>query len=809
MKNLFKNIQFPLGGLDRKLAYQNQAPYTTIDALNVRPYRMESRRMSGGSRPGLSYWARNGLGDKINMLTLARGVALKWRSAMSGNTVVGNVGNLPLQKTVSDDFKGGALSSNWTVLDGCSTPCVDDNPPNGKYATPVGAVYRQIPAVDDTKRMEASMTWQQIPQRTANGRYGLLLGTSSGAVGEGIFAEVVIGETVTVEAKVNGTSAGSVEKTDTFDTLTIRLEGNGDWTISSGSEVLLSGSSASVPGDRFGFRLEAAGEGDVCALDYIQFTYYVDVDEYEGSGDEPGEIYLDNFAEYPVACADGMLFKAMLDQNDNCTGWSVITSDIDIQQEGYVMAQQRLRELFIADCGNTEGYKAAGTSGSISSGTLSDMGVSDWTVLGIEEDSDVVLVFNGATGVAEGEYIISNVSSGGIALEGYSGSDGTCSWQVSVSAKVLRNDENSLDVFMASVGSVPVNCPLICLYRDRLVMAGNPTEPHLWYMSRQGDPYDWNYTEDLESDETDYGIAVAGQNSNAGIIGEPIRALMPHSDDYLVFGYDTQLWILRGDPAAGGQLDCISRTVGVVGKRAWCYGPQGEIYFLSHNGIHKLAAGGSSMPQMVSYPRIPVELTRYTYKDNVQMSYDRGALGIHIFIEGESRGWFFSVENESFWPVEFADGADVSAMCEFGNRALFGCVDGHVRVHDDEAMSDGNNAFSSYVLIGPVRLGRDDYGNGVLQRLDVTMCGSMDAIGTSIRFVFADEPIEAAMACQDGDFDLSVKLSKPVQALIPRRSGGCMLMKVGQTAAMQGIQPRWWGMERFGAYIKPTGRFRE
>lgn len=44
----YKNLLFPLGGLNRKMAYQSQPPYTTMDALNVRPYRMESRRMSGG-----------------------------------------------------------------------------------------------------------------------------------------------------------------------------------------------------------------------------------------------------------------------------------------------------------------------------------------------------------------------------------------------------------------------------------------------------------------------------------------------------------------------------------------------------------------------------------------------------------------------------------------------------------------------------------------------------------------------------------------------------------------------------------------
>ena len=395
-------------------------------------------------------------------------------------------------------------------------------------------------------------------------------------------------------------------------------------------------------------------------------------------------------------------------------------------------------------------------------------------------------------------------------LGNYTGTGtGTCSWQISVSPKVFNADTNKITVFQATTGNVPINCPLICLYRDRLVMAGAELEPHLWYMSRQGDPYDWNYVEDAESTETDYGIAIAGQNSNAGIISQPIRALMPHSDDYLVFGYDSQLWILRGDPVAGGQLDCISRTVGIVGKRAWCYGPSGEIFFMSHNGVHRLEAGGSSLPQMISYSNLPAELCKHTYRENIQMAYDTNALGIHIFIEGQKAGWFFSVENESFWPVLYASGAEVTSLVEYKNGVLMGCKDGFVRTHKDNSVTDDGRPFDSYVVMGPVRLGRDDYGRGVLQKLGVTMCGSMGIGGMDFDFFTADEPIEAAGKYEAGEIAETQSPYRDTSILMSRLSGGCMLLKVGLTAEAQGNRPRWWGMERLGAYIKSTGRFRE
>ena len=47
------NIVFPLGGVDRKLGYQAQRPFTTPSAQNVRAEGSLEGRERGGSRPGL------------------------------------------------------------------------------------------------------------------------------------------------------------------------------------------------------------------------------------------------------------------------------------------------------------------------------------------------------------------------------------------------------------------------------------------------------------------------------------------------------------------------------------------------------------------------------------------------------------------------------------------------------------------------------------------------------------------------------------------------------------------------------------
>ena len=48
-KDRLIGLQFPLAGMNKRLAYQSQPPYTTPDALNVRPIgtALEPRSFSG------------------------------------------------------------------------------------------------------------------------------------------------------------------------------------------------------------------------------------------------------------------------------------------------------------------------------------------------------------------------------------------------------------------------------------------------------------------------------------------------------------------------------------------------------------------------------------------------------------------------------------------------------------------------------------------------------------------------------------------------------------------------------------------
>ena len=130
-------------------------------------------------------------------------------------------------------------------------------------------------------------------------------------------------------------------------------------------------------------------------------------------------------------------------------------------------------------------------------------------------------------------------------------------------------------------------CRIMALYRGRIVMSGLQEDPQNWFMSKSGDPLDWDYAPAVTSAVQ----AVAGNNSNAGELGEVVTALAPYLDDVMIMGGANSLWIMRGDPAAGGAIDNISRQIGIVGPDAWTWDTKGNFYFFGHNGLYRLPNG--------------------------------------------------------------------------------------------------------------------------------------------------------------------------------------------------------------------------
>ena len=133
------------------------------------------------------------------------------------------------------------------------------------------------------------------------------------------------------------------------------------------------------------------------------------------------------------------------------------------------------------------------------------------------------------------------------------------------SSSITRIDPKTGTVTLleANQGSLPTNQTFGAIYRDRMILAG---ADNAIYMSRQSDYSDWDYGATFE----DSARAFILQLSHAALVGPKPTALIPFEDKFLLAASARSLWVVRGDPVAGGQLDEISSHVGIVSSRAWC-----------------------------------------------------------------------------------------------------------------------------------------------------------------------------------------------------------------------------------------------
>lgn len=389
---------------------------------------------------------------------------------------------------------------------------------------------------------------------------------------------------------------------------------------------------------------------------------------------------------------------------------------------------------------------------------------------------------------------------------------------------------------VASVGTVPPNCTIVTRYRDRQVLCGDLVFPNNVYMSAQGDPTNWDYT------ASGAGAAVELGTGNAGTVGEPIRAACVHSDQAMVFGGDSSLWMLRGDPLYGGQLSALSRTVGILDTNAWCYDTGGHLWFLSRDGLYFLPAGAASgtQPVSVSREKLPQELRsidRSVYA--VQLAYDNVHRGIHIFVTPYSTDndpgthWWVSLSTEayrdaaiSFWPVQSVKVASffqVSLANNFEPLGLYqrrqyipssetqslvwlGCRDGYIRAFDLNQQTDDGSNFSSYVDLGPFPLATNQEGRpepgfvGLLLEIQATLTTASNAVTAAVRVGY--DPEDAVNNYGDPFSTHAWGLTGSQHTARPRARGTAAVVRVSGTPGEA------WGLESLAIRTTRAGRKR-
>ena len=305
-------------------------------------------------------------------------------------------------------------------------------------------------------------------------------------------------------------------------------------------------------------------------------------------------------------------------------------------------------------------------------------------------------------------------------------------------------------------GTVPTNCSTICTWLSRLCVVTRD-DPQNCYMSRKSDPYDWVYG------SMPIGLSathLSTEGIDSGKLAEPINALIPHSDDYLILGLLNSLFVQRGDPTLGGKRDRLSSEIGIVSAQAFARGPNGETVWLSHDGLYGLQPGLLTYPESISREKLPDELRDIDVANfRVLMAYDRRNRGFFIgltpLIAGGGTYYWFDWETRGFQRMDFDASHEPTALAyrnadlPSDQRLLLGCRDGHIRTLERSAPDDDGVELTSEALIGPIALGGGGYFDGMLLEIvGQTGRGSADVncevkTGRSVEDAFHASPIQA------------------------------------------------------------------
>jgi hypothetical protein len=323
-------------------------------------------------------------------------------------------------------------------------------------------------------------------------------------------------------------------------------------------------------------------------------------------------------------------------------------------------------------------------------------------------------------------------------------------------------------------GSLPAKCYLGAWYRGRAVISGNPEDPHQWYMARQLNPFDFAYI------ANDAQTPIAGQDGDAGKIGDIVRALIPFHDDYMIFGCATSLHYLQGDPAVGGELHSIDDFGGIFGAMSWCFDKKGDLYFVGTDGVSRIKKGSMDIENLtqITIPKLIEDEAANPTTHRITCGYDKRRNGVVISVtllaDGSNSNYFYSISAAGFFPETYPDECGAYSMLYYPSNAsansdlLIGSKDGYVRHFDDAAKDDdigaSDQAISSLCLMPLLNMDKqNDNGQGRIGSTTIETAGGesggtfADTDGLALDIFVADNAEKLVEGVRDGDTPLFTK----------------------------------------------------
>jgi hypothetical protein len=359
----------------------------------------------------------------------------------------------------------------------------------------------------------------------------------------------------------------------------------------------------------------------------------------------------------------------------------------------------------------------------------------------------------------------------------------------------------------AGKGSLPVGAKYICTYRGRVVLAVGT----VWYMSRAGDPHDYQYgTSPLSTS------AYNGNDANYGGPADVITGLIPFGDDFLLIMCAGSIWRMDGDPGYQGLLTCLTRKTGMLGPRAWCFDEKGNLYFLGGGGGLYVLPRGATEPLNVSEESMATFFDRQDFATNlVQMGYHAFRREVRIYLtngDGTTNNVHavYRPSDGAYWldtiPIRFGPWAVCDGLgTKFYNRSvLLGGADGFLRQPDPRRNDDDADAIDAWIEFGPFQL-----SDGQEESMATELQAMIGAGSEPLTWYWFTARSPEEVAAQDfpaavatGTFNTppEVAFNTPVGL---RQAGGAHKLRIRSNTASG-----TWALEQIVAYLRPTSRRR-
>lgn len=282
--------------------------------------------------------------------------------------------------------------------------------------------------------------------------------------------------------------------------------------------------------------------------------------------------------------------------------------------------------------------------------------------------------------------------------------------------KKITGAAGAVSNLTASAGSLPSAPRLVTLYRNRLVFSRTIADPYNVYMSAVNDYTDWDY-----ADESVTG-AVALNDADAGKLGDVITCLVPYNDEYMLMGCGDSVWLMSGDPKAGGRIDNLIRGGGIVGPDAYARDEQGAIYYLSRRDLMVVAPGsgiggerGGGVPKSISQGRLSVFLSQLDFDSyHVRMAWDVANKGLWIFFTRSTAQsvvhLFWDRRMDAFTTHQFPNNHGPTAVKTLNGlvyqdrQIICGDFDGFLWTMAPGWTTDNGGTISSYVQMPPITI---------------------------------------------------------------------------------------------------------